>query len=147
MKKTLSIICLILALVLVGCSNPNSESESTNTSNSADNTKQTIEAINNALEGISLNEEYNSITAKKDKQSITIYVTTSEYVWDEVQSDVELMNSYKEDFSDIYDKAKEAADSIGLDDMPEIHMLVWEPDENSVLATGSGTSNITFLFE
>ncbi len=144
MKKTLAIICLIIAFGLAGCSNSSTTKEE---GTEADNTEQVIAAINDALDGITLNEEYNSIMAKRDKQSITVYVTTSEYIWDEVQSDIELMNSYKEDFSDIYDKAKEAADLTGLDDIPDIGILVWEPDENSCLATGSGTSNVTFLFE
>ncbi|MBR6523145.1 MAG: hypothetical protein IKT39_00850 [Clostridia bacterium] len=157
MKKTMTIICLILALVLVGCSNSSTTNENmADTDNavqgiseteSVDNTEQIISAINEAMDGISLNEKYDKIYAKKDKSNICVRVITSEYVWDEVQENTSLKNSYKEDFSTIYNKAVEAAKETGEQNIPTIDVLVCEPDDNSVLATGSGTSNVTFLFE
>ena len=75
MKRTLAIICLILAVTLAGCSNSQTTDESitnTNTTvpeestnNIIDNTEQIISAIDDALRGISLNEKYDKIYVKK----------------------------------------------------------------------------------
>ena len=156
MKKTLAILCLILALTLVGCSNSSTPNENlvdtdntvqeTPKTESVDNVEQIISAINEALDELSLTNNYSSIIAKKDKSLITVYIKTSDYIWDNVQKNSTLKNSYKADFSTIYNKALETAKSVETNNIPTIGILVQEPD-GSNLAAVSGTSNVTFLFE
>ena len=144
MRKIAFLLLLVMCFSFAGCAE---ELQETVVNQTTDNTKEIVSAINDALATLELNEKYNDIIAKKENTAITVFVTTADYIWDEVQKDTALMNSYKTDFAAVYNKAVEAAKATGFDNIPRIDVLAWEPDENSVLATGSGTSDVTFLFE
>lgn len=166
MKKIILALYVICVFALVGCSNSTPSSTNPVATNddvmdttvdevankeekqpeTVDKTQEIISAINEALDELSLTNNYSSIIAKKDKSLITVYIKTSDYIWDNVQKNSSLKNSYKADFSTIYNKALETAKSVETNNIPTIGILVQEPD-GSNLAAVSGTSNVTFLFE